>query len=474
MPRLAKTAFPAHAAIVSPPLMLRSWLPVLLGVLSTAASADGGGPEVLGLDRVLELVHTESPVLKSAQASVAAAEADVEKAWTAWLPNAAAIGQLTFNSAQQEFDFGALAGPLIGAVQLPAGLPPLTIDPTKLPPSTVIQPYVQVAGLLTLKQTLFNITALRAPGVAKKGRLAAETGVLAAEDELTFNAAQLYATLVGLKSLESAAKRAIEIDEKRIQDAKTQLEAGTGTRFQVTRAETEKAVAEGQLLSLRSQRRTLLAGLQAIIGREQPIEVSDEPLEKVVSLDVAEKPTERNKIRAREQAVEAAEAAVGLSAQNWIPSLALDGTLRYSNVKGFSGENFLATASLNLVIPIYDSGVRYADTHRAEAMVVKAREDLAAERLATAAFLTEAESKLDSARAELAQAEAQLRLATAGVEQVESLAQNGLSTNLELSDADSKRYQADQLVAQKKLDVDLALLRLIYARGGKIAARTAK
>ncbi|MFO0723784.1 MAG: TolC family protein [Myxococcota bacterium] len=439
-------------------------------LLVAPAFAEPAAPEVLGLDQVLELLHTQSPVLKSAQAGVDSATADVEKAWTAWQPNLSAVGQLTFNSVEQVFDFQLLAQGLAVAF---LNMPLTAEQVAKLPDKTVIQPYVQIAGVLDLKQTLFNITAVRAPGVAEKGRLAAKTAVVAAEDELTFNAAQLYATLVGLKSLEAASLRAIEIDEKRIQDAKTQLDAGTGTKLQVTRAETEKAVAEGQLLALRSQRRTLLANLQALIGRDQPIEVSDTPLEKVVSLDIAEQPAQRSKVRAREQAVEAAEAAIGLSSASWLPSLAAEGMLRYSNVKGFSGDNFLATASVNLVIPLYDSGVRYADTHKAEAAAARAKQDLETERLNAAAFLTEAESKLDSAKAELLQADAQLRLATAAVEQVESLAQNGLSTNLELSDADSKRYQADQLVAQKKLEVDLAMLRLIYARGGHIGTKAA-
>jgi outer membrane protein TolC len=117
--------------------------------------------------------------------------------------------------------------------------------------------------------------------------------------------------------------------------------------------------------------------------------------------------------------------------------------------------------------------VRYADQKIAAAQVESARLALEAEKEAARTALVEAESQLESARAELAQAEAQLRFATEAVQQIESLVQNGLGTNLELTDADGRRFQADQAVAGKRLQVELATVRLLYARGGRLGAALA-
>jgi hypothetical protein len=60
------------------------------------------------------------------------------------------------------------------------------------------------------------------------------------------------------------------------------------------------------------------------------------------------------------------------------------------------------------------------------------------------------------------------------VQQIESLVQNGLGTNLELTDADGRRFQADQAVAGKRLQVELGTVRLLYARGGRLGAEVAQ
>ncbi len=424
-------------------------------------------PEVLTLDRVLELVRTDSPVVAAARTGVDSADAEVRRAWTAWQPRVDAIGQLQLSSVEQSLDFGAIVPP-IGQIILGPGFMLTPAQLAQLPEATVIQPHVQLAAVLQLEQTLFNITALRAPGVAEAARDAAVAAVTATEDELSFRAAQLYVTLAGLKGLEAATVRAIEVADDRIADARVQLEAGTTTQLTVTRAETDRAAAAAQLLALQSQRRTLLAGLAALVGKTTPVEVSDAPIEASVKLDPPAEPTARAQVKANEAAVVARDKAIGLSNLSWLPSLAAQGNLRYSNVEGFSGDNFVATAAINLVIPLYDAGVRYAETDAARAAAARARAELERARVEAQSALIEAEAKLESARAELTQGEASLKLAGEAVAQVEALAGAGLATHLELADADRMRFAADQSLAQKRFAVDVARIQLVYARGGRL------
>ena len=432
----------------------------------TLAWAEG---EVLTLGRVLELVRTESPALAVARAQEASAEAGVRKAWTAWQPKVDAIGQLQLSSVEQSLDFGAIATPFARALMFS---PDQTLAfQAQFPEPTVIQPYVQLAAILSLKQTLFNITALRAPGVAEAGVAAARAGVVAAEDNLSFAAAQLFVTLAGLKGLEAATQRAIEVGDKRIKDARAQLEAGTSTQLNVTRAETDRASAAQQKLAIQTQRRTLQAQLAALLGRTTTVDVSGEPIDTQVLLEAPVEPSARANVKAGEAALVAAEKAIGLSDLSWLPTLAAEGNLRYSNVSGFSGDNFVATGTLNLVIPLYDSGVRYADTDAARAATAKARAELDRARVEAHAAVVEAEARVESAQAELSLGEAQLRLATEAVAQVEALSGAGLATDLELVDADRVRFGADQSLAQKRFALDIARIQRVYARGGRLEAK---
>ncbi|MCC7380441.1 MAG: TolC family protein [Deltaproteobacteria bacterium] len=440
----------------------------LIGLLvlsqAGAAVAQEGSPRVMRLDEVLRAVKQNNAHLMAARSGIEAAEGQHQMAWTAWQPDVKAIGNITFNNTEAQFDNALLVQQLAQAFQI-------TLTPealAALPEPIVIQPYVQLAALLTARQTLFNITALRAPGVASKGVAAAERAVEAAEDEILFQTAQIYSGLVGMKELESASVRAIEVAEKRIQDAKVQLEAGTATKLSVTRAETDKILAEGQRLSVREQRRTLLATLRALAGIDEPIEVATTPLEESVSIEAQGGIEDKSSIKAKVAAAEAAEAAIGLTTWRWLPTLAADGTLRYSNVEGFSGERFAAMASVNLIIPLYDSGVRYAEGSIAEAKAAQAQHELEAARREAAAALEAVEARLTTAKDELEQAKAQLRLTTELVAQVEALVKNGLATSLDLTDADSKRFGADRLVVQRTFELEVAKLRVAQARGGKL------
>lgn len=428
-----------------------------LALLSVPSAARAEAPQALGLTEILAGVRARSPALEAARSQVAVADAQVDQAWTAWQPRLDAIGRLTVSSVEVVLDFNDPDNPL----------PPMFAE--LLPEPTVIQPQVQLAGIVQLQQTLFNISVLRAPDVAKAARAAVVADVDALEDDLTFSAATLYTNLLGLEGLEAAAKRAEEVAEQRIADAKLQIEAGTATPLSATRAETDRATAEGERIRVSAQRRRLVAQLGLLLGADGPLEVRAEPLGPFLERP-GDGPEARRSVRAADKKRAAAEAQVGLHDMKWLPTLAAEGTLLYQNFDGFAGTPFLAQGIFTLAIPIYDGGERYAATRLARAQVVAAERGLALARREARAYLDTARADLVAAQAELDQAAAQLALAKASVEQAENLASGGLATALELADADARRFSADRLVAQKRLALDLARLRVHYASGGRLGS----
>ncbi len=442
--------------------------PLLLLLLNPAQTEP---PQTLGFVEMLSAIRSNSKALAALRAQADAADAEVSKAWTNWQPNVNAVGTLAFNYPKVEVDFGSsLTGPL-QAILCPTGIPGCAFEDqfrqlaAAAPAPSVIQPTVTLAGTLQLTQTLFNIAVLRSPDVAKAARTAVVAQVGATEDELFFQGASIFATLGGLKALEQAAVRAITVSEQRIKDAKAQFAAGTATQLVVTRAETDRTAAEVQKITINTQRQRLLATLGMLAGQAGPVDIKDEPI--LLGKSDGDY-RNRSTLRAKELEVIAAEKVIGLWNMAWLPSLQVEAFARYTNFGGFADNNLSAQASINLVIPIYDQGRRYAETDIARARARAARHALEQAQLEARAFLEQSAADLAAAEAELIQAEAQLKLAQEAVTQAEQLVQNGLATNLELSDADSRRFAADQQIAQKKLALDLARLRLQYASGARL------
>lgn len=407
----------------------------------------------LSYPEVLAAVRENSDALKAARAETAIADAEVERAWTGWQPRLDVVGSVTFNSQEQVFDPRAF-------------LPPGTTADVGEP--AVLQKHVQLAGVARLSQTLFDLGVLRAPGAAKAARAAAIARAEVAEDELLFQAAALYATLAGVKAQEAAADRALAVAEQRVADARVQVEAGTATPLVLTRASTDRVTALGAKAALLAERRAAAANLGAMIAAEGEVEIAGERLSEVIS---PAQENERAIVVAREKEVIAAEKAIGLSDAKWLPTILAEGTGRYTNAPGFADEDLSASATINVVLPIYDGGLRYAETHAAEARAAVAKHRLDHERRAARAYVAESRARWESAKAELEQAEAQLNLANETVSQTEQLTGAGLATNLELTDADARRFTADRAVAQKRLALDLAVLRVHYATGGKLTSQ---
>jgi outer membrane protein len=274
----------------------------LVALAPVAPALADGGP--LSLVAVLERVRERNVSIRSAKTSVLAADAQVQKAWTAWQPNVQAVGQLQFNSVEAKFDSSQIVVGVAQSLGPAFGLTPETVAgivanlQANAPEPTVIQPIVSLVGQLSAKQLLFNINAVRGPGVAEKGRAATLGVVQATEDELTFAAAQLFVSINGLRALEAAALRASQVADRRIQDAKAQLEAGTATRLAVTRAETDKATSEGQILALHAQQTGLLASLRGLMGAtEEAVELVNAPLEQQLEIALPAAQETRSRVR---------------------------------------------------------------------------------------------------------------------------------------------------------------------------------
>ncbi len=409
-----------------------------------AAVAPASGPREVTLREALVLAARQSPDVAAAQAQAEVARAGVDRAWAAWKPEVSASGQFVHTSAPAQLDLGQFVG-LVGAVY---GIAP--VNPGAIPPPvTIVAPNSRYATV-QVSQPLFTPQGLFLLGPAKTGSEAAELGAREAREQVLLNVARTYLGLQGVEGLTQAAREAEAVALRREAEARSQIAAGVAVEVALLRAQSETAQARTQLAQLDGQRAQLLAILGALVGEPvRPVPMATAPdLGWDALLEESREPWERTyAVRASAKAVEAAEGVTTYDRFSWLPSVAAVAKGNYNSNAGFSGKVLSYDLILALNVPLYDRGLRYAAARENEARLAQAR------------------ASLEAARAALAQAEAQAQLAARAQQQVEAAARAGVATNLELSDADTRRFLAQSAAAQARAMVDIRRAELAAAAG---------
>ncbi len=420
------------------------------------------GLREVSLHEALVLASKQSPDIAAARAQAAIARAGVSRAWAAWKPEISFGAQAVHTSAPAELNLGDFAG-LVGAVY---GLQPQ--NPGIIPPPVTIVGENSLYATLQVSQPLFSPQGAFLVGPAKRGSEAAELGAREAREQVLLNVSRTYLGLQGIEQLMQAAREAEAVALRREKEAQAQMAAGVAVEVALLRAQSETAQARSQLATLEGQRAQLLAFLGALVG--EPVRTHS--LEAGSGVDwgeVREESAEAWKgsygVRAAAKAVEAAEGVVRYDRLSWLPTLAAVGKGNYNSNAGFAGRNFSYDVLLALNVPLYDRGLRYAAKAEDEAKLAQAQANLQSAQARARANWVGVRASLEAAKASLAQAEAQAQLAARAQKQVEAAARAGMATNLELSDADNRRFLANSAAAQARTTVEIRRAELAAAEG---------
>lgn len=459
----AMTTRPTCAAALRALAVSLALAPIALRAEGAAPLAPASSParRTVSLREALELAVKQGPDLEAARAQALVAAAGVERAFTAWKPELTATGALDHTSAPASFDVGQFAGLI---AQLYGLAPP---DPRRLPPPTTIVATNSEYGQLQLVQPLFTPQGVFLPGAAKAGEEAAARGADEAREQVLLGVARTYDGLLGIDGLIAAARDAEKVALRREEDARAQVSAGTAIEVALLRAQSETAAARAQIAALEGQRDSLLFLLEALVGepiapaadgaREpqlgEPAEESSAPWEETFA------------VKAAAAAVRANEALVRYDRFQWLPTVAGVARGNYNSNTGFSGHNFSYDLLLTVSLPLYDRGARYASLHEDEAKLAQAQAQLASARARARASWAGARANYASARAVLAQQVALAAFADKAQAQVETAARAGVATNLDLSDADARRFGAASAAAQARAALEMRRAELAAAEG---------
>jgi outer membrane protein TolC len=386
--------------------------------------------------------------LAGARARLEQAEAGVEQARAALLPQLAGQGRYTHNYKGVAFN-------------LPAGFG--TGGPI------VIQKEEQLDVQATLTVPLVAPAMYPSLSSARHMADSAKATFDVSETTILYQTAQTFFAAAGADELLAARQHAVEVAQKTLSDARARLEAGTVNRVEVTRAQAALVRARQAVVDAEALRDQTYRALGTLIGAKEPLRVSPAELPaaapRAPSASLPEALHLRPEIVATEQQILAADAAAHAAGWRWAPTLSGFGNVRGFNYTGFSGDQYAWAVGLQLDWQLYDGGARDAQRYQAAAQRREAESRLDLLRETVGDEIANASQQLATRHLALEAAEQQLDLARETLELVRVQHEAGTATQLDLLTAQDALVAAEVGRAQGRFDVQLADLALARAAG---------
>ncbi|HYR19167.1 MAG TPA: TolC family protein [Myxococcales bacterium] len=445
----------------------RSWsragAALALSVLaSSAAAAAEPQRRPVPLREALQLAAKQGPDVAAARAQAAITRVGVERAFNYWKPDISATGTYDHVSAPSVLDFHTFTTP-IGAV---FGLTP--VRPDLLPPPIIITATNSRYGTLQLTQPFFTPRGVFQPGIANSSAESADRNADQTRENVLLSVARTYLTLQGIEGLLAAAYDAEKVALRREQDARAQIAAGTAVELNLLRAQNDTAVARSQIASLLGQQQSNLPVLEALVGEPiMPLPAGQSDAQELGKpADEASEPWERTfGVQSAIAQLRAAQRSVTYDNFLWLPSVSGVARGSYTSNLGFNGTNTYYDLIVNVNIPLYDQGARYAQKHEDQARLQQSIASLASTRAQAKSNWQAARANLISSQAVLEQNEAQVRVARRAQVQTDVSFRAGVATSLDLQDADNRLFQAQSSAAQARANLDISRASVAAAEG---------
>jgi outer membrane protein len=330
---------------------------------------------------------------------------------------------------------------------------------------------------ITAKQLLWSSgkvgSALHAAKAAKRSAHASESETAS---NVTFDVKQAYYDASYAQRLVEIALRGVDLARAHFRQVQSGQGQGARSEYDVLRAQVDAANQEPALVAARRGRDIALLRLKRLanIPLDQPVALAT-PLAFVDSLvpvviERAPSIETRSALRAAEAEVEARRSAVGVyRGQHW-PDLYVSSTLQQQAFPGSflpKWDEFRRNwdAYLTLEIPIFSGRRVTAEVSQARGAYEKARADRDQLRETVAVEAAQARADLDRSLSTLMARRQTVRQAQRAWELAEVRFRNGISTQLEVSDARLQLSTAEANEVQAIRDYRVALANLERAVG---------
>ncbi len=311
-----------------------------------------------------------------------------------------------------------------------------------------VGPFKVFDARATLSQNIFDISSIRRFQASRVVVEAAATEAENTRDEVAGQVAKAYVSALRTEANLEAIQANVALAEKLLKLARDQKEAGTGTGIEITRAEVQLVNERQRLLVAENERHQAHLQLLKIMGlnldiilqladklTRQPVEALS--VERAVTVGLQS----RADFKAQQQRENSARLTHSAIKLERVPSIV--GFADYGPI-GSSINHAVPTRTygVSMRVPVFDGGRR--DARRAESA-----SQLEQERIRTKDLRQEIELEIRLALDGLSSAEEQVKVATEGLElaerelaQAERRYQAGVTTSVEITDAQARLERA--------------------------------
>lgn len=416
---------------------LRRLLPALLFALLVFPPVEARADGPLGLEDAVRLALAHNERALKAPLRVEAAEGQLQKARSAFLPTLSASA----NGSVHPFDKN---GRLFSS-----------------------------SGALQLNQPLLNLSALPLYAQARHQLESERWGAAQDKRLLAFDTARAFLVVLNTQRLLEAAQKRLERARAVEQTAEGRAKAGlsssndlTLAHIDTTSALRDVAQAEGSLAKAYVQLSYLVG--QAVSGplaapdrTRRAAESASFRAEDVARLAEGRRPD----VRAAAEKTAALREAAKEPLYRLAPTLGLSGQVKLNTDLVAPNPPHDESAQITLTWSIYDAGARYADRRTRLAQLDSQALDERALRRSIAADIAIALAALKATREAYRFASEALDAATRNATETASLYAQGLARGLELVTAYSRRYDAEVTLETTRLSMEQAYLDLRLASG---------
>ncbi|MCE2422047.1 MAG: TolC family protein [Gemmatimonadetes bacterium] len=273
---------------------------------------------------------------------------------------------------------------------------------------------------------------------------------------------QIYSAAVASRELVGVEERRLARQRDQLAFVEQQLELGRATLADLLGSQVEVNNASLTLLNAQNSARTQRFRLTEAIGSDQQVgpaigaELDEAPLgvsrEELFQVAVNAAPA----VQAAEAAVEAAENSLSSARSAYIPSLSVSGGYSWSNTEYPVG-NRSWSFSLGGSYPLFNGFQRETRVYQAQVNLDTSLQQRRAEMLNLSSELDAAYSSATSAQAGIGLASQSVELSEERLRVVQERYRLGMTTILELQDAQIQLTQAEADLVGRRFDYQLAL-----------------
>ncbi len=403
--------------------------------------ASTGPAMAQSLDEILVETYRTNPDLLAAQAELRAVDEAVSQAFSGYRPSLAIVGSSEVSNVDTNLGNNNLFTNSIA---------------------------------LNLTQNLYEGGGTVASVDSAVKQVGQQRAVLqSVEQQVFLDAVTAYTDVVALaRVVELAINNEERLDRQR-QATVDRFEVGEVTRTDVAQAEARLAGAVSDRISAEGSLAQAVATFEAVVGfRPGELTTTFPTIEPPVSLVEAQARGEKNPaLTASEFAVDAALADVRVEQSDLLPSLDLDASVGYIDEPSVAIDRQSdARIGATISIPLYQGGAEYSQVRQAKQIVQQLRRELEATRRDVSELVTQAWEGLLTAQAAARSFEEQSRANRIALEGVQTEAQVGARTVLDVLDAEQELFEAQVDVVEARANEVVALYTLQSAMGELTAA----